>query len=110
MHQAAPVTIAKLSWLLSKSTAVLGEKRLVDLRPRDVYTWRFNIPEGHRFEATQALRQVLNRAVAWGLLDCNPAKLGVTNPPRPAKEKRRSRRGSRSKPLRRSSGRCTGRW
>jgi integrase len=87
MHQAAPVTIAKLSWLLSKSTAVLGEKRLVDLRPRDVYTWRFNIPEGHRFEATQALRQVLNRAVCWGLLDHNPAKLGVPNPPRRAKEK-----------------------
>jgi integrase len=87
MHQAAPVTIPKLSWLLSKSTAVLGEKRLVDLRPRDVYTWRFNIPEGHRFEATQALRQVLNRAVCWGLLDHNPAKLGVPNPPRRAKEK-----------------------
>jgi post-segregation antitoxin (ccd killing protein) len=33
------------------------------------------VPEGHRFEATQALRQVLNRALAWGLLDYNPAKL-----------------------------------
>jgi integrase len=39
-------------------------------------------------EATQALRQVLNRAVAWGLLDYNPAKRGVPNPPRRAKEKR----------------------
>jgi len=28
MHQAEPVTIAKLRWLLSKATAVLGEKRL----------------------------------------------------------------------------------
>jgi hypothetical protein len=27
---------------------------------------------GHRFEATQALRQVLNRAVAWKLIDENP--------------------------------------
>jgi integrase len=35
------------------------------------------VPEGHRHEATQALRQVLNRAVAWGLLDDNPAKRGV---------------------------------
>jgi integrase len=43
---------------------------------------------GHRFEATQALRQVLNRAVCWGLLDYNPAKLGVPNPARRAKEKR----------------------
>jgi integrase len=88
LHQAAPVTIAKLRWLLSEATEVLGEKRLADLSPRDVYAWRFSIPEGHRFEATQALRQVLNRAVAWGLLDYNPAKLGVPNPARRANEKR----------------------
>jgi hypothetical protein len=88
MHQAQPVTIAKLRWLLSKATAVLGEKPLADLSPRDVYGWRFSVPEGHSFEATQALRQVLNRAVAWGLLDYNPAKRGVPNPARRAKEKR----------------------
>lgn len=36
---------------------------------------------GHRFEATQALRQVLNRAVAWGLLDFNPATMGGNRTP-----------------------------
>jgi integrase len=46
------------------------------------------IPAGHRFEATQALRQVLARAVSWGLLDVNPAKLGVGNPQRRYTEKR----------------------
>ena len=88
MHQAAPVTIAKLRWLLGKATAVLGDTRLADLSPQQVYAWRQTIPEGHRFEATQALRQVLNRAVAWGLLDYNPAKRGVSNPARRANEKR----------------------
>jgi integrase len=88
MHQAAPVTIAKLRWLLSKATAVLGDKRLADLSPREVYAWRMTVPEGHRFEATQSLRQVLNRAVCWGLLDYNPAKRGVPNPARRAREKR----------------------
>jgi integrase len=88
MHQAAPVTIAKLRWLLGKATAKLGEKRLAELNPREVYAWRLSVPEGHRFEATHALRQVLNRAIAWGLLDYNPAKLGVPNPPWRAKEKR----------------------
>lgn len=58
-HQAEPVTIAKLRWLLGKATAVLGETRLADLSPRDVYAWRLTVPEGHRHEAT----------VAWGLLD-----------------------------------------
>jgi integrase len=88
LHQAEPVTIAKLRWLLGKATAALGEKRIVDLSPKDVYAWRLTVGEGHRFEATQALRQVLNRAVAWGLLDSNPAKRGVPNPQRRPKEKR----------------------
>ena len=88
LHQAERVTIAKLRWLLGKATAVLGEKRLADLSPRDVYAWRLTIPEGHRFEATQALRQVLNRAVDWGLIDSNPAKRGIRNTPRRAREKR----------------------
>ena len=60
------MTIAKLRWLLGKATAVLGETRLADLSPREVYAWRLTIPEGHRLEATQALGQVLNRAVDWG--------------------------------------------
>jgi len=87
MHQAAPVTIAKLRWLLGKATAKLGEKRLADLS-KDLYAWRLTIPDGHRFEATQALRQVLNRAVDWGLTDSNPAKRGIRNAPRRRREKR----------------------
>jgi integrase len=88
MHQAEQVTIAKLRWLLGKATAALGDVRLAELSPKDVYAWRLTIPEGHRFEATQALRQVLNRAIAWGMLDYNPAKRGVPNPPRRYREKR----------------------
>jgi hypothetical protein len=34
MHQAAPVTIAKLRWLLGKATAELGETRLAATRRR----------------------------------------------------------------------------
>lgn len=86
MHQAEPVTIAKLRWLLGKATAALGGRRLADLSPKDVSAWRQTIPEGHRYEATQALRQVLNRAVEWEWLSDNPAKR-VPNPQRRAKEK-----------------------
>ncbi|MDQ3671462.1 MAG: site-specific integrase [Actinomycetota bacterium] len=88
MHQAAPVTIAKLRWLLRKATRTLGDTRLADLSPKDVYGWRLTVPEGHRFEATQALRQVLNRAVEWDLIDFNPAKRGIRNAPRRPREKR----------------------
>jgi len=63
-HQGERVTVAKLRWLLGKATAELGDVRLSELSPEQVCAWRLTVPEGHRFEATQALRQVLNRAVA----------------------------------------------
>ena len=43
---------------------------------------------GDELEATQALRQVLARAVVWGMIDVNPAKHGVDNPQRRRTEKR----------------------
>ena len=54
-HQGERVTIAKLRWLLGKATAALGEVRLAELSPDQVSAWRLTVPEGHRFEATQAL-------------------------------------------------------
>jgi integrase len=41
---------------------------------------------GLPLRSNQALRQVLHRAVAWGMLDVNPAKVGVDNPVRRRKE------------------------
>jgi integrase len=86
-HQGERVTVAKLRWLLGKATAELGEVRLAELSPEQVCAWRLTVPEGHRFEATQALRQVLNRAVAWKLIDDNPGKC-VPNPGRRCREQR----------------------
>jgi integrase len=86
-HPGERVTVAKLRWLLGKATAELGEVRLAELSPEQVCAWRLTVPEGHRFEATQALRQVLNRAVAWKLIDENPAKR-VPNPARRCREQR----------------------
>ena len=87
-HEAEPRTTAKLRWLLAKATCALGDRRVVELRSDEIGAWRTTLPEGHRFEATQALRQVLNRAVAWKVIDSNPAKAGVDNPRRQHPEKR----------------------
>src|SRR5215208_4769126 len=76
-HDAEPETIEKLRWLLAKAVRVFGDQRLGQLRPHEIAAWRMTIPPGHRFEATQALRQVLTRAVHWGMIDVNPATLGV---------------------------------
>jgi integrase len=87
-HDGEPETTAKLRWLLTKSTAAFGPTPLTELDAREIAAWRMTLPIGHRFEATQALRQTLARAVKWGLIDTNPAKTGVYNPQPPRREMR----------------------
>jgi integrase len=85
-HDVQPVTIEKLRYLLSKATAVFGVRHIGELTSQEIAEWRMTLSPGYRFEATQALRQVLHRAVAWGMIDVNPAKVGVDNPTRRRKE------------------------
>jgi integrase len=85
-HDVQPVTIEKLRYLLGKATVVFGERQIGELTSQEIAEWRMRLSPGYRFEATQALRQVLHRAVAWGMIDVNPAKVGVDNPIRRRKE------------------------
>lgn len=85
-HDVQPVTIEKLRYLLGKATVVFGDRRIGELTSQEIAEWRMSLSPGYRFEATQALRQVLHRAVAWGMIDVNPAKVGVDNPVRRRKE------------------------
>lgn len=87
-HDVQPVTIAKLRWLLDKAIAVFGERRIGELTSQEIAEWRMKLSPGYRFEATQALRQVLGRAVVWGMIDINPARVGVDNPTPRRKEQR----------------------
>jgi integrase len=87
-HDVEPVTIEKLRWLLGKAVAAFGERPVSQLRPEEIAAWRIALSPGYRFDATQALRQVLARAVVWGMIDVNPAKLGVDNPSPRRREQR----------------------
>ena len=109
-HDVQPVTIEKLRWLLGKAVAAFGERPVAELRSEDVAAWRIALSPGYRFDATQALRQVLARAVVWGMINLNPAKLGVDNPRRGAGSSARSSRGPNSMPLLRSSRPAIDRW
>ena len=51
-----------------------------ELLPDELGAWAKRLPEGHRHDAVVALRQVLNAAVRWKVLDENPAR-HVPNPP-----------------------------
>jgi integrase len=68
------------------------------------------VPEGHRYEATQALRQVLNRAVAWKLLEENPAKRGIPNPGPRCREQRPFESWQQIRAVAGQLGPCMGRW
>jgi integrase len=87
-HEVSPVTLAKLRFLLSRAVQAFGDYHLDELDPVEISAWRMTVAPGYRFEATQALRQVLARAVLWRMLDINPAKQGVENPQRRRSEKR----------------------
>jgi integrase len=87
-HDVEPVTIEKLRWLLGKAVAVFGERPVGEVRSEEIAAWRIALSRGYRFDATQALRQVLARAVVWGMIDVNPAKLGVDNPSPRRREQR----------------------
>src|SRR5215218_3284 len=108
-HEGEPETVEKLRWLLAKAVRAFGERRLSQLRSPTIAAWRMTIPPGHRFEATQALRQVLARAVSWGLLDVNPAKLGVENPHGDIRRNGPSSRGTSSTRSPTNSARATAR-
>ena len=87
-HDVEQVTLEKLRWLLGKAVAVFGDRLVGELRSEEIASWRIALSAGYRFDATQALRQVLARAVVWGMIDVNPAKLGVDNPQRRRREQR----------------------
>jgi integrase len=78
-HQADPVTIAKLRRQLRHATASFGDRKLSELHPHDLGSWRARLSEGSRHDVFRALRQVLEQAVRWRWLDENPAR-AVKNP------------------------------
>jgi len=78
-HQVEPWTLEVLRWKLGKVTDAFGDVKLRELLPEEIGSWRMRIPEGHRFETTQAFRQVLDAAVRWKLVSENPAK-AIANP------------------------------
>src|SRR6266498_3865153 len=87
-HDVEPVTTEKLRWLLGKAVAAFGDRPVGELRSEEIAAWRIALSPGYRFDATQALRQVLARAVVWGMIEVNPAKLGVDNPSPRRREQR----------------------
>jgi hypothetical protein len=67
-HDVQAVTIEKRRWLLSKAILVFGQRRIAELTSQEIAEWRMTLSPGYRFEAAQALGQVLQRAVVWRMI------------------------------------------
>jgi integrase len=79
-------TIQTLRDRLKRPLTAFGDVPLVDLeyRAADLAAFRATLPPGSAFGIMQALRQTFEAAVAWGLIDTNPAKRAGKNPqPKP---------------------------
>ena len=109
-HEGEPETVEKLRWLLAKAVRVFGERGLSQLRSPAIAAWRMTIPAGHRFEATQALRQVLARAVNWGCSTSTRPRWASRTPKGVTRRNGRSSRGTSCTPSPTRSGRVTGQW
>jgi integrase len=78
-HQADPATIRKLRSDLRQATSGFGDVPIELLVPADLATWRASLSKGARHGVFRSLKQVLTQAVAWQMIERNPAD-GIRNP------------------------------
>jgi integrase len=72
-HEVDPATTKKLTYELGHATRAFGERRVDDLTPLDLSTWRASLPAGTRHQPFGAFRAVLEHAVTLGLIQTSPA-------------------------------------
>lgn len=82
-----PVTVRTLRVRLAYATRQFGTLTLreIEPRPREIAEWAATLG-GMRYPVLSALRQALDAAVRWRLLDENPAKAAGPNPQPRARE------------------------
>jgi integrase len=75
-------TLGILTSRLNAATKTFGkvELRKLERKAPEIAAWRATLADGSRFGATQALRQCLEQAISWGVIQRNPAKLAGKNP------------------------------
>jgi integrase len=81
-YDAAPSSVAWLSYNLRSSLARFGSQQIGDLSVQEIGAWRSSLPPARRCPAHRALRQVLQAAVRWKWIDDNAAT-AIKNPQPP---------------------------
>jgi integrase len=71
-HRVDPATLRTLRFRLNHATAAFGDRRIETLQPIELDVWRSQLPALSAHYIFRAFRQVLEYAVAMGLLEQNP--------------------------------------
>jgi integrase len=71
-HRVDEATLRTLRFRLNHATAAFGDRRIETLQPIELDTWRSQLPALSAHYIFRAFRQVLEYAVAMGLLATNP--------------------------------------
>ncbi len=72
-HEVDPATTTKLRSQLAHAKRTFGDRRIDELRPLELSTWRATLPARSRHQPFGAFKAVLEQAVTLGLLQVNPA-------------------------------------
>src|SRR5438445_8671162 len=76
-HDVQPVTIEKLRYLLSKATAVFGDRKIGELTSQEIAEWRMRLSPGYRFEAASAQRSPARGDALGVVLAADLRRLGL---------------------------------
>jgi integrase len=72
-HEVDPATTKKLTYELGHATRAFGDRKVDELTPLDLSTWRATLPPRSRHNPFGAFKAVLENAVTLGLLQTSPA-------------------------------------
>lgn len=84
-HEASAARIELLHAMLRRARGAFGELAAHQLTPELVAGWRRSMPPATRWQATQALAQVMRWAERWQLIDADPLA-AIANPRAPRTE------------------------
>ncbi len=72
-HEVDPATTKKLTYELGHATRAFDGRKVDELTPLDLSTWRATLPARTRHQPFGAFKAVLEQAVTLGLIQTNPA-------------------------------------
>lgn len=73
-HDVDPATTQKMRWQLAGAIKTFGDTPIDRISPMELAAWRAQLPARSRPDYFRAIKQVLEQAVTWELIERNPCE------------------------------------